>query len=496
MSDLVDRMGAALLDAGLAATAISGLVVLAMVQCRQPARRRGWARAGLLSTLALLPMAALNPFPRVDLRAPLRALMPIGLEDPATGPRSDFDTPETPDPDAPDGPGPCPPGATSWHRWAFRATVGAYAVSLGAGLGWVALGGFGAAWLARRGTSPSGESLRLFGLLPFESRAARPRFVISSRATRPVLLGFFRPAILVPPSFDEPGAADRLRLGLLHELAHAEESDHRFASISATAQAIWFFLPPIWWIRDQMILDQEFLADRRAVGHFGTSGAYASSLVDLAQDHATQSDRAVPPADSRSVSAVEGVASSLIQRVQMLLRCPFAIERRTPLWWRWSTTVTLALATLATSCLTLRGMAGWWEPAPLLLPHSEAARSFRLPVLVIAQDEGARPFDLRFRLPDRFTMTLEILADPAELASVEVLGHRLGPTAEPKPGASGSADRLWHRVLIRRDGVVEPVEVDGRPIATESGPPQFSPWLTIHAPSGRSTRIRDLEVLW
>src|SRR5947208_3060367 len=80
MADFVDRLGAALLDASLAATAISGFVVLAMVQCRQPARRRGWARVGLISTLALLPLAALNPFPRIDLRGPLRSIFPGEFE--------------------------------------------------------------------------------------------------------------------------------------------------------------------------------------------------------------------------------------------------------------------------------------------------------------------------------------------------------------------------------------------------------------------------------
>src|SRR4051812_44930672 len=76
MAGFVDRLGGALLDASLAATAISGFVVLAMVQCRQPARRRGWARVGLFSALALIPLAALNPFPRIDLREPLRSILP------------------------------------------------------------------------------------------------------------------------------------------------------------------------------------------------------------------------------------------------------------------------------------------------------------------------------------------------------------------------------------------------------------------------------------
>ncbi len=87
MPAVVDRLGAALLDASLAAIAISGLVVLVMVQCRQPARRRGWARAGLLSTLALLPMSALNPVPRIDLRGPIQQILPTSLDDPGPRPR-------------------------------------------------------------------------------------------------------------------------------------------------------------------------------------------------------------------------------------------------------------------------------------------------------------------------------------------------------------------------------------------------------------------------
>ena len=219
---------------------------------------------------------------------------------------------------------------------------------------------------------------------PVRRGSGRPRLLVSDRTTRPVLLGWLRPAILIPPGLDEPEAADRLRLSLLHELAHAENLDHRFGPAATLAQAIWFFLPPVWWIRDQMKLDQEFLADRRAVAHFGTSGGYASSLVELASSAEPGGSGGPSPIDGpRPAHRAAGVASALFQRVLMLLKCPFAIEGRTPLWWRWLTALTLALATLAASCLTLRGLAGWSSPR-LDAPSVDGRRSFRLPQLAIA----------------------------------------------------------------------------------------------------------------
>ncbi len=63
----VDQLGRMIFDAGLAAVALLGLVTLAMLGCRQPARRVRLARAGIVSSLGLLPLVALTPLPRLDL---------------------------------------------------------------------------------------------------------------------------------------------------------------------------------------------------------------------------------------------------------------------------------------------------------------------------------------------------------------------------------------------------------------------------------------------
>src|SRR5438105_8931473 len=65
--DQIDRIGIFLFDATLSTTLFLGLVMLAMLGCRQPARRILIARVALLASLAMIPLVALAPLPRLDL---------------------------------------------------------------------------------------------------------------------------------------------------------------------------------------------------------------------------------------------------------------------------------------------------------------------------------------------------------------------------------------------------------------------------------------------
>ena len=61
-------------DSLLAAVIIVGCSTLAMIQTRQPARRRTWGRLGLIASLAVIPLVALGPLPRVNLKHPSRII--------------------------------------------------------------------------------------------------------------------------------------------------------------------------------------------------------------------------------------------------------------------------------------------------------------------------------------------------------------------------------------------------------------------------------------
>ncbi len=476
-----------------------------MIQCRQPARRRDWARAGLLSTLALLPLAALNPVPRIDLRGTIHALLSIDLDDPSPWPSAssgdDLEPrhPATPGRAiAPDGPGglACPPGqpagsGKSPEGWSWPIWPGPRSGSAGSRWGFAARPGWSA-----EADLPRIRWLRHYQSLPFEGGSRRPRLLVSDRATRPVLVGSLRPAILIPPGLDQPEASDRLRLSLSHELAHAESLDHQFGPAATLAQAIWFFLPPVWWIRDQMKLDQEFLADRRAVEHFGTSGGYASSLVDLASLPASRSSTGkgdIAPDRNASSCRAEGGLRTLPARDD---------AGEMPVRDRRANSPLVAMVDRDDDRPDHAG--GLLPDAPrarrlVELDELHGRRTRGRPVdpapATGDQPSRARRPAIRPPVPAARPLLIDLRGDgragrPAEHRSARPQARRRSrgrPQPDSLPPLASRADHPRHGL--------ETVEVDDRPLAIEPTSAKLAPWLTIRPSPGQTTRIRDLELL-
>jgi hypothetical protein len=62
----LDRTGLILFDAALSTALFLSVVVCAMLLCRQPSRRLLIVRSSLLGSLAIIPLVAVLPLPRVD----------------------------------------------------------------------------------------------------------------------------------------------------------------------------------------------------------------------------------------------------------------------------------------------------------------------------------------------------------------------------------------------------------------------------------------------
>jgi beta-lactamase regulating signal transducer with metallopeptidase domain len=452
MTDLVSILGARFVDASVAAILVSGAFALAMVVTRQPSRRRALARAGVVGTLLIVPLVALRPFAPVDLLGPLRlALAPFLDAIDAMVPRR----------------------VVAAVRSLPAALLVAYAAGVTLGLARLALGWFGAGWIGRNSYRPSTESEALYQTLPPPTRRPRPALRVSTRTSRPVLLGTFRPTILIPPDLDRLESASALRLALLHELAHAEGADPWFGLAGEVATVVWFWLPTLHWIGRQMRLDQEFLADRRAADRVGTSSKYASTLVEIAASASTQHGSTPTPA---------GTGSALLQRVLMLVRSPFPVEVRPPRWWLGALGVATALVLLLATGLTLRART---DATP---PPSPESRSLTMPQVVLqASAPDAPPTILPIRLPPDFTLEFEVAASD-DLTRIEVLGHPLAATP-PFPRLTP------HRVALRRRNGSLSLTLDGaRPTVLDG--PSTDLWLTARGLPDRPTIFRSLRLAW
>ncbi|SIO00922.1 BlaR1 peptidase M56 [Singulisphaera sp. GP187] len=496
MADGIDRLGEMLLDASLSATALLSLVALAMIGCRQPVRRICLARAAILSVLALIPLVILAPFPRVSLNRvahrsglfahPIFAnhvrghldIKPVGSGQTLTSERAL----------ASDGPRPLRGLVGPPPRW----LVLLYFAGTASSLGWMLLGYWGLNWLTSRSEEVSPLSAELYESLPVHGR--RPRFRVSARVRRPVLVGLFRQSILIPVDLDFPESAEKLRLSLLHELAHAERKDSRFGLASGLAHAFWFFIPPLWWIRAQMKLDQEFMADRRAAQAFGPFQAYAASLVKIASGDPEIRPTATLPTSSPSPTST----SALFQRVLMLVQCPFSLESHPPRWWACSLPGLVLLGTMAASCLTLR-VSG--VSAPFLVPPQSSApggHSFRMSRLVApspspGSETRPRVYELPLPLPQTFDLRVDVWADPDALTQTKVVGIPLvAPGSSPETVAPLAG---WHQVRIQRTTDTLTAQLDQRLLPT-SAEQETTPALTLESPAGYPVHFRNLRLTW
>jgi len=493
MGTWVDRFGLKLLDASFAVTLLTGVFALAMVVSRQPARRISLARAAIVGALMIIPLSIFAPLPRIELRQLFE--IPVLKDHPLL---SVFDArPSTPARGRPE---------LTLRPWVAKATrlireshvsriiIFLYLFGASCTLSWLLFGYWGIGWLTRRSKAPSAEALDLYNSVVGAWDGKRPPALrITSRVKRPVLLGLFRETILIPESYDDPAMLEQLRLSLLHELAHSQGRDPWFSLASELAQALWFFAPAVWWIRTQMRLDQEFLADRHAASSFGPNSSYASSLVNLAAPPKTAG---VGPSPSALKAAAPTTGSALVQRILMLIQCPFPVESRPPGWWTGLLACLLIIGTLTTSSLSLQIK----RPATLAVGPNTKAKSgsckFTISRLSVKSDPKVSRnrnsvLELPYRLPDQFRLELDIWGDQDSLGKINIVGQSLRLHHPVLNQAAAIED--WHHVRVQRDEHGISVRVDGQPIAVDPSSP-MPRWLSIEIPPNSVAHIENLIV--
>ncbi len=518
----MDRITTVLFDATLSTAVFLTCIILVMLACRQPARRILLARVALLSSLVILPIVGLGRLPRLDIIDtfvesrffPTAVFLSTTLDEPLDEQAEDASAPAVTagwirvrlvphwlaD-----------PGSTL-VRWLPRGLTVIDLMCVATGSAWLMLGLAGVYWLIGRSRPPSSATKALFEQLVAgrSGPAARAALRVSARLRHPVVTGLFRPTIMIPEALDRAEDPEPLRLSLLHEIAHAERSDHWFSTIASMAQAIWFFLPHVWWLRAQLLIDQEFLADRSAAGRYGTSSEYASSLLSLATlpDPEPRARAGRPTGESPRPGTI-GVQSPLFQRMLMLLHCPYPVESRTPRLWSWTSRVAVFAASIAAACLVIR-----WPQSSVALPAAPVSADSSGPrfqvLYFVAKPMHEDPASQRsmvyvmpVALPPTFDLDVEVRSTRAELPHVRIVGQPLG-IQDPAsiPAVAGTAvlfsdgpDRTWRRVHIHRDHHRISVTVNDRPVPSTAAEAS-SDWLTFEPPADGPVEFRKLIMNW
>ncbi|WP_299981362.1 M56 family metallopeptidase [uncultured Pseudoteredinibacter sp.] len=148
-----------------------------------------------------------------------------------------------------------------------------------------------------------------------------------SESMSPCTFGFLRSIVLLPANAESWPKA-QLDLVLLHELAHIKHRDFLRINSARFLLAIYWFLPPLWWLLAELKSLSEQLADDTVLNAGANDADYAEVLMEAGRLHKQA---------SAMVVAVNG-NGEYYQRVMTVLdryvdRAPQKSNASRPMFW-------------------------------------------------------------------------------------------------------------------------------------------------------------------
>ena len=238
--------------------------------------------------------------------------------------------------------------------------------------------------------------------------------------------GWRRPVVMLPASASGWPAA-RMRVVLLHELAHVHRGDWVLLMAGEALRCLWWFNPLVWMVRGRLRRESEHAADDLVLAHGVPPATCATHLIELARELRKNRRTWLPaPAMARP--------SHLKRRLSVMLNSHTNRRPLTPLARFGSLSVLVPILILVASLD--------------VGPASAAGRAESIGSAV-RQDQPAESTGQRIE---------ELLARLAALqAEVQAVLDELHATLD-EPGASGSVGPIW-----TGDGISPPRKIQGDP---------------------------------
>jgi beta-lactamase regulating signal transducer with metallopeptidase domain len=277
--------------------------------------------------------------------------------------------------------------------------------------------------------------------------ARRVGVAICDRIAGPVLVGVFRPMILLPAAALGAWSVEQLEMALLHELAHIRRHDNLITLLQRLAESLLFFHPVAWWLSGWVGLERELCCDRLVVERTGRPRAYARMLAGLAGVGPAQQSMALAMARRPLTTRIRRILDMEDRSMKMTLNEGLG----------------LLAAAIAGTAMTLAAHARPPEPIPADAARRALERLARR-IVAMPDDFGDRKNVRELELYDGKGLALIEVAQAqlklgdraAALATLRLLDG-LPEHAPPKPGAKPDL-RSWERfsalaesVEVRRD---------------------------------------------
>jgi beta-lactamase regulating signal transducer with metallopeptidase domain len=145
--------------------------------------------------------------------------------------------------------------------------------------------------------------------------ARQPALRLVEALDSPVVVGCWRPLVLLPLSLLARLPADYLDALLAHELAHVRRHDYLVNLLQGLAEALLFYHPVTWWLSRRIRIEREHVADRLAAEAIGDPRRLALALSALADAQA-----ALQSAPQPALAALSHSGGPLMKRIEQLVR--------------------------------------------------------------------------------------------------------------------------------------------------------------------------------
>jgi len=126
------------------------------------------------------------------------------------------------------------------------------------------------------------QKIAEFSLLLDIHKAVKLGF--SAKVSSPLVIGFFKPLILLPIGLVNELSAEEVEMILLHELSHIKRGDFLVNILFRLVRILLFFNPLVWWLCKLIDAEREHCCDDRVIEITGDKISYVRTLVRFAEN--------------------------------------------------------------------------------------------------------------------------------------------------------------------------------------------------------------------
>ena len=222
------------------------------------------------------------------------------------------------------------------------AVVVGYLSVVGLLTGWYLTGILRLARIVCRSRAAPASCRELFGRIAGPS-GDRVTLLVTDRARQPFTFPWWHPVIVLPDEVCGEGDTQSVRWCLTHEWSHVVRGDTWIWSLAGATGLLFFYQPLSWWLRRQLRLSGDYMADALAAEQTSAAEDYAEFLTTRAARSTLR-----PAVGSLGMGCTK---SELYRRVVMLLENPRPLERTCPRVWNLSVAVLAMVLVGAVSTL-------------------------------------------------------------------------------------------------------------------------------------------------